>query len=206
MGKNALIIVDVQNDFCNGGNLAVPEANSIIPLINKIRKQFENRFEKVILTQDYHPYDHISFKNSPYLNDESIALDDLTKQWKGAFPSHCVQLTEGANFHLDLIINEKDEIIKKGENKYVESFSGFGNPKMREILKNSLIENVFVVGLAYDFCVAHTALDSASNSFNTYVIKDATKEISEVTSKEMEQKFEKNNITVINTDELSNLL
>jgi len=80
--KNALLIIDVQNDFCEGGSLAVNNANQILPVINQIRKDFGEKFECVITTKDYHPIDHISFNDSPYLNSGDYELDELTCKWK----------------------------------------------------------------------------------------------------------------------------
>jgi nicotinamidase-related amidase len=80
--KNALLIIDVQNDFCEGGSLAVKNSNEIFSVINQIRKEFEDKFECVIATKDYHPYDHISFNDSPYLNSTEYELDELTSKWK----------------------------------------------------------------------------------------------------------------------------
>jgi nicotinamidase-related amidase len=80
--KNALLIIDVQNDFCEGGSLAVKNANEIIPIVNKIRKDFEDKFECVIATKDYHPVDHISFNDSPHLTATDLELDEITLKWK----------------------------------------------------------------------------------------------------------------------------
>jgi nicotinamidase/pyrazinamidase len=200
--KNAFIIVDLQKDFCEGGSLEVQKANEVIPIINQIRKDYEDKCTNVILTQDYHPEDHISFKDSPYLNDESLNLDELTQKWKGAFPRHCVQGTEGSEMHPLLNLTGDEIIIKKGEDKFVESFSGFGNPLLAELLDKNEINNVFVVGLAYDYCVGCTALDSSSKGYNTYVLKDASRAISEDTTCEMENRLIKSGVKIITSQEL----
>lgn len=85
--KNAFLIIDVQNDFCEGGSLEVQNSNQIIPVINKIRKDFSSKFDCVVVTKDYHPFDHISFNDSPYLSDKAIdlELDELTLKWKVKF-------------------------------------------------------------------------------------------------------------------------
>ncbi len=204
--NSALIIVDIQNDFCESGSLAVPNANQIIPIVNSIRDDFEENFSLVIATQDFHPEDHISFNNSPYLKDDIPGLDEVTLKWKGAFPPHCVQGTPGANLHPDLKIIKNEVIIQKGQDKYKESFSGFGNPQLEQVLKEKNITKVFVVGLAYDFCVGSTALDSKKAGFDTYVIKDASRGISQPTLDDMENRFKNAGITIINSQELKNYL
>lgn len=204
--RNALIIVDIQNDFCDSGSLAVPNANQILPIVNDIRDKFEDKFNLVIATQDYHPKDHISFNTFKCTDDELPELDEITKQWRGAFNPHCVQDTEGAKFHEKLIIKNNERIIKKGENKFKESFSGFGNPDLEKLLKEHEIDRVFVLGLAYDFCVGYTALDSKKAGFETYVIKDACREISQPTLTEMENRFSKEGVTIINSGELNKYL
>jgi nicotinamidase/pyrazinamidase len=204
--KNALIIVDVQNDFCDGGSLAVPKANEIIPIINLIREKYEDKFSLVLATRDYHPSDHISFNNSPYLSDDSLELDEITKKWKGAFNPHCIQGTPGADFHSELIIKGNEKVILKGFDKLKESFSGFGNPNLRELLEKNEIKQVFIVGLAYDFCVGYTALDSSEACFSTFVIKDASREISQATLLDIENRFSKSGVAIIKTDDLKELL
>jgi len=80
--KNALLVIDIQNDFLEGGSLSVPGGNEVIASVNRIRKDFKDNFNLVVLTQDHHPSDHISFNNSPYLNDTTLELDELTRKWK----------------------------------------------------------------------------------------------------------------------------
>jgi nicotinamidase/pyrazinamidase len=204
--KQALIIVDVQKDFCEGGSLEVKNANEIIPLINKIKQKFEENNSLIILTQDYHPQDHISFNNSPYINDEHLELEELTLMWRGKFPPHCIMGSVGAEFHNDLLISGKEVIVKKGDNKLNESFSGFSNPKLVEKLKEDEIQKVFVVGLAYDFCVAHTALDSKKLGYETYVISDASRGIYETTMKSTNDEFCQSGVNVILSVDLKNHL
>jgi nicotinamidase/pyrazinamidase len=204
--KQALIIVDLQNDFCEGGSLEVKNANEIIPLINNIKQIFEEKFSLIILTQDYHPHDHISFNSSPYKDDNHLDLDELTKTWRGKFPPHCIIDSFGAELHKDLNLSGKEFIIKKGDNKYKESFSGFENPKLAEKLKGEDIKEVFVVGLAYDFCVGHTALDSKLLGYETYVISDASRGISDSTIKSTDEEFNLAGVKVIQSIDLKNYI
>jgi nicotinamidase/pyrazinamidase len=201
---SAFIIVDLQNDFCEGGSLAVKDSNEIIPLINKIRNDYENKFQIVVLTQDHHPEDHISFNDTQI--DPNLELDELTQKWKFAFPRHCVQNTPGCNFHKDLIIKGNETIIKKGENKYKEEFSGFANAKLYDTLASNNIKNLFIVGLAYDFCVGCTALHGVERGFSTFVIKDASRGISHETIVEMDKKLRDAGVKIITSDELINHL
>lgn len=176
----ALIIVDVQNDFCTGGNLEVRDGEKIIPGINEIL----NDYDLVVLTQDWHPEDHKSFvtqwKNKkPFEQVKLNGLDQIL------WPKHCVQYSLGADFHPDLKIDENMAIFTKGENPEVDSYSGFyendhkTGTGLSEFLKDRDIEEVDIVGLAYDFCVKFTALDAVKEGFKTNVITKLSKGISE---------------------------
>ncbi len=152
--KKALIIVDVQNDFCEGGALAVPNANEIIPYINLLTQ--ENEYEEIILTQDWHPANHKSFaSNNGKQVGETIILNEVPQfMW----PDHCVQNTSGAEFHPDLDTSKVTKIIQKGTNVEVDSYSGFqdNNHFMKtgldDYLKSKGIQMVEIVGLALDYC------------------------------------------------------
>jgi len=175
MEKNVLLVIDIQNDFCPGGSLAVPEGDKIIPVVNKIM----GRFYKVVATQDWHPKNHISFasthKKQIY---ENININGVSQT---LWPDHCVQGTYGAELHKELDIREIDLIIRKGVNPQIDSYSAFlENDKQTKTgldgYLNSLgIKKVYVCGLALDYCVYFTACDSVKFGFETYVIIDATK-------------------------------
>ena len=167
MKKRALIIVDVQNDFLPGGSLAVTGGDEVIPVINRILKTRE--FDLIIATQDWHPEDHCSFK-----------------EW----PQHCVQNTKGAEINEDVEIwnDFKPIIISKGFEKEKEEYSAFGlvyneNNKLTSaselgnILHICEIEEVYIVGLAAEYCVLFTARDAVTLGFKTYMVMDATKSI-----------------------------
>lgn len=176
--RSALIVVDVQNGFTSGGNLAVAHAEQIIPTINQLAQYFDN----IILTQDWHPENHISFvENHPdYQAYDMIQLDyGMQVLW----PSHCVQGTQDAEFHPDLNIPTAQMIIRKGFHSHIDSYSAFMEADHKTTtglagyLKERGIDTVYIVGIATDFCVAWTAMDAAKLGFKTFVISDATKAI-----------------------------
>ncbi len=181
--EDILIIVDVQNDFCPGGSLAINEGDTIIPTINSLQK----RFERVVLTADWHPKDHSSFTSSnPKLEAFSSIMMPYGKQI--VWPPHCVIGTHGAKFHENLNVNKASLIIKKGFRKEVDSYSAFWeNDKststgLEGALKNLAIKRVFICGLALDYCVHYSAIDAAKIGFKVYVIGDATKPVGPTTS------------------------
>ena len=173
--KDALIIVDVQNDFCPGGSLAVKNGDKIINQINNIQKYFNY----IILTQDWHPEDHTSFSTT---NPEKKIFSTKKMPYgdQVIWPPHCVIGTKGAEFHKNLNTNKANFIIRKGFRKEIDSYSGFyendrsTSTGLDGILENLKIERVFVVGLALDFCVQFTAIDSVNLGYETFVIEDAT--------------------------------
>lgn len=176
--KAALVIVDVQNDFVPGGALAVSEGDQVVPLINELQLKFRH----VIGTQDFHPADHGSFAaNHPGKNPgEFIELGGLSQI---LWPVHCVQGSRGADFHPDLNQSQWEAIFQKGKNPEVDSYSGFfdnarrGDTGLGDFMKSKGIEQVFVCGLALDYCVKFTALDARSLGFDTFLIADATRAV-----------------------------
>lgn len=165
--KKALIIVDVQNDFCKGGSLEVKDGDLIVQPINDLIKS--NAYELIVATQDWHPENHSSFKAN---NPES-----------GIWPNHCVQNSQGAEFHPKLNKKRITHIIQKGTNPEVDSYSGFFDNDhksatgLNEILKRLNFHDVDVVGLALDYCVKATALDAVKLGYNTSVIVSLTKAV-----------------------------
>lgn len=159
--KTALIIVDVQNDFCPGGALAVKEGDTVCGILNEVRVQIRAVKGLVVASRDWHPADHCSFK-----------------QQGGMWPAHCVQETAGAGFHKDLNIDQNDDvIISKATDKNAESYSAFENTKLTKILKGMGINNLLIGGLATDYCVKNTVLDSLKEGFKVWVLKDAIKAV-----------------------------
>lgn len=177
--KKSLIIVDVQNDFCDGGALAVPGANEVIPYINELMK--DNQYDQIVLTQDWHPADHKSFAstNGKKVGD-SINLNGVPQfMW----PDHCVQGTFGAEFHADLDRSKVTHIVQKGKNAEFDSYSGFQDNNhfmktgLEDFLKYHDIQLVEIVGLALDYCVKFTCLDAVQAGFITCLHFNGTKAV-----------------------------
>lgn len=175
--EDALIVIDVQNDFCPGGALAVPKGDEIVPLINRLIE----RFDHVILTQDWHPRGHSSFasthKNEPFTNVR-LAYGEQT-----LWPDHCVQGTKGAEFHRDLAVRPSELVLRKGFRKEIDSYSAFyENDRTTKTglcgyLRDRGLKRLFLSGLATDFCVAWSALDGRREGFPVVVIEDACRAI-----------------------------
>lgn len=177
--KKALIIVDVQNDFCEGGALEVPDANAVIPYINELVK--ENYYDEIVLTQDWHPANHKSFaSNNGRKVGETITLNGVPQfMW----PDHCVQGSFGAEFHKDLDRSKVTHIVQKGKNPEIDSYSGFQDNNhflktdLEDYLKFHDIQLVEIVGLALDYCVKFTCLDAARAGFITCLHFNGTRAV-----------------------------
>ena len=178
METDVLLIIDVQNDFCPGGSLAVKEGNKIIKNINSIQEKFKN----VVLTQDWHPKNHSSFVTE-YKDKEVFSSIKMPYGDQTIWPAHCVQGTYGAEFHGDLNTLKANTIIRKGFRREIDSYSAFWeNDRVTPTglegnMKSMGIKRVFVCGLALDFCVAFSAIDSTIAGFETFVIMNATKPV-----------------------------
>ena len=169
-----LIMVDLQNDFVTGGTLAVPEGDQVIPVANRIQRHFE----LVVATQDWHPADHGSFAaNHPGKKPGDVI--DLNGLEQILWPVHCVQNTQGAEFVSELNTMVIKEIFRKGTDPNIDSYSCFydnGHRRSTELgnyLKECNVTDVFIMGLATDYCVKFTALDACQLGFNTFLIGDA---------------------------------
>ena len=179
--RTALIIVDPQNDFCPGGSLAVNEANLIMPIINNLRDYLTTKYNTIVcITQDWHPKDHVSFhENNPGSTMfQPHTLENGIEQMM--WPVHCVQDSDGAKFHNELITKNSDQIFQKGCKLSVDSYSGFGSPDLIEentkllgYLYRIWINRVVIVGLATDYCVKATALHAVKYKYKTYVVLNA---------------------------------
>ncbi|WP_412565058.1 bifunctional nicotinamidase/pyrazinamidase [Thalassobius sp. MITS945101] len=174
----ALIVIDVQNDFCPGGALAVPEGDQIVPGINALIAAHET----VILTQDWHPAGHSSFASS-HAGKAPMELIEMPYGPQVLWPDHCVQGSEGAAFHKDLNTNRADLIIRKGFNPAIDSYSAlFENDQktptgLEGYLRSRGITDLVMVGLATDFCVNFSAVDAAKQGFTVTVKQDLCRAI-----------------------------
>ena len=154
--KDALIIVDVQKDFLPGGSLPVPSGDEVIPILNDYISMFETAKAKVFATRDWHPPNHVSFKESG-----------------GPWPPHCVQETEGAEFYPDLKLPENVTVISKAMDPRRESYSGFDGTTLADEMKKGEVTRIFVGGLATDYCVKNTVLDGLASGFDVVLLSDA---------------------------------
>lgn len=175
--SHALIVIDVQNDFCPGGALAVPEGNEIVPVINDMMVDFDT----VILTQDWHPAGHLSFASS-HPGKAPFDLIEMSYGPQVLWPDHCVQGTRGAAFHPELR-TDADLILRKGFRAGIDSYSGFfENDRitptgLEGYLRNRGIDRLTLVGLATDFCVHYSAVDAARLGFGVEVRMSACRAI-----------------------------
>ncbi|MFO1271710.1 MAG: bifunctional nicotinamidase/pyrazinamidase [Rubrivivax sp.] len=174
----ALVVVDVQNCFVTGGTLPVKGGEEVVPVINKLAEKFEN----VIVTQDWHTPGHTSFASS-HPGKKPFETIKLAYGTQVLWPDHCVQGTEDAALHKDLKLPTAQLIIRKGFHKEVDSYSAFEEADRKTLtglagyLKARGIKSVYVTGLATDFCVAWTAMDARKAGFEVAVIEDATRAI-----------------------------
>ena len=167
-------MVDLQNDFCQGGSLAVPSGEKIIPTANAL----QTHFDLIIATQDWHPEDHMSF--APNHKGQGVGdLIVINHRPQVLWPVHCVQNTQGAEFHPGLKTHKITKIFYKGCDKKMDSYSAFfdnaheRSTGLGDFLASLQVEDVYILGLATDYCVKYTVIDAIHLGFNTYVIEDA---------------------------------
>jgi nicotinamidase/pyrazinamidase len=171
---SALIVIDVQNDFCAGGALAVPQGDAILPAINRLITMSD----LVVLTQDWHPPGHGSFASS-HPGRQPFESIEVSYGAQTLWPDHCVQGTAGAAFHPALDATPAALVVRKGMRAAVDSYSAFFENDRRTPtgldgwLRSRGVQRVLLCGLAYDFCVAYSALDAARLGFETAVVEDA---------------------------------
>ncbi|MEW6614663.1 MAG: nicotinamidase [Thermodesulfobacteriota bacterium] len=177
MAKDALIIVDVQNDFCEGGALEVSGASEIIPIINRLM----GKFVFVVATQDYHPPNHCSFS-----------------KW----PVHCVAGTHGGELHKGLEVDRIKHFVKKGTEKDKEAYSGFQETGLSSFLKSRGIKTIYICGLATDYCVKATALDGLTEGFKVFLIMDAIRAVTKETGKAALKEMETRGVEFVASDSL----
>jgi nicotinamidase/pyrazinamidase len=174
---DTLLIIDIQNDFCPGGALAVEEGDSIIPIINSLAEKFPH----VILTQDWHPKNHISFATTH--NKNPYETIEVHYGPQTLWPDHSVQHTEGAAFHPALDLPQAELILRKGFRPHIDSYSAFLENDhitptgLAGYLRERELPRLFLCGLAYDFCVRFSAIDGKHLGFEIIVIEDATRPV-----------------------------
>ena len=157
---DALLVVDIQNDFCPGGALGVSAGDEVIPVLNRWIGEAGAKGVPVFATRDWHPADHISFR-----------------QRGGPWPPHCVQGTHGAEFHPDLRLPPDAQIVSKATTPDVESYSAFGDTDLVKRLRDAGVKRVWIGGLAQDYCVRYSSLDAIKQGFEVHVIVDATRAV-----------------------------
>lgn len=199
-----LLCVDVQNDFCPGGALAVPEGDDVVPLINRLSPNFRH----VILTQDWHTPGHSSFA-SAHPGRKPFETTAVAYGEQVLWPDHCVQGSRGAAFHPDLVIDRVELIIRKGFHPRIDSYSAFyENDHMTRTglagyLRDRGLHTIYLCGLAYDFCVAWSALDARRDGFTVAVIEDACRAIDLAGSRAAEhQAMLASDVTLMTADQL----
>jgi nicotinamidase/pyrazinamidase len=160
--KKALIVVDVQNDFCPGGSLAVANGDKVVAPLNKLMNEFLDRDEPVFKTRDWHP-----------------ARTKHFKAYGGTWPVHCVQETRGAEFHPELLDDPRITIISKGADERADGYSGFDGTDLARLLRAEKVEEVWVGGLATDYCVKQTVLDARREGFAVKALADAMLPVNE---------------------------
>ncbi len=176
--RTVLLVVDVQNDFCPGGGLAVPDGDAVVPVVNALGR----RFRHVVLTQDWHPAGHASFASS-HPGRAPFETIELAYGPQVLWPDHCVQGSMGTAFHAGLDLPHAEAVIRKGYRPGIDSYSGFVEADRRTrtglegYLRERGIVRVVVAGLATDFCVNWTAQDAARAGFETIVVEDACRAI-----------------------------
>jgi nicotinamidase/pyrazinamidase len=176
--RDVLLVVDVQNDFCSGGKLAVPGGEEVVPALNRLATQFEH----VVLTQDWHPEGHSSFASS-HPGRSPYDTVELAYGPQILWPDHCVQGTPGAQFRQELNIARAELILRKGYHREIDSYSAFyendhnTHTGLAGYLRERGLERVFIAGLAFDFCVRFSAEDAKREGFSVVVVEDASRGI-----------------------------
>jgi nicotinamidase/pyrazinamidase len=200
---DALLVVDIQNDFLPGGSLAVPRGEEIIPVANRLQE----RFNLVVATQDWHPTGHGSFASSHPRKKvfETVLLGGVEQI---LWPDHCVQGTRGAEFSKALDMKRVEAIFRKGTDPGIDSYSAFFDNARRKstglegYLKQKGIDRVFLAGLAADFCVAYSLMDALTLGFAAVLVKDATRAISEEGFRAAEKEILAKGGTIVQSDSL----
>lgn len=182
---DALIVVDVQNDFCPGGALPVERGDQTPRILNRAIIHFD----LLVFSRDWHPSDHCSFSDAPEFKD-------------GSWPPHCVQHSPGAEFHGDLRVPLDAKIVDKGTNPEKEAYSAFDGTDLEEYLRAHQARRVFVGGLATDYCVRATALDAVANGYETYLLVDGCRGVAEDTAQKALDEMQEKGVLTCRVDDI----
>lgn len=200
----AFVIVDPQNDFCPGGNLAVGSGDAIMPLVNRLKKHFSLS----VITQDWHPAGHKSFA-SAHEGKAPFTTTETSYGTQVLWPDHCVQGSKGADFHAGLDIDPQDLVLRKGTNPDIDSYSAFfendrttqprfdDGQSFAEKMKAKGIRKLVFSGLAFDYCVGWNAFDAKQEGFDVTVVFDATRSIAPDTEKAMLEKLQQAGVKIV---------
>lgn len=198
-----LLVIDVQNDFMPGGSLSVPDGDKVVPVINTI----QDKFDLVIATQDWHPKDHVSFASN-HIGKAVFEQIPLHGKSQTLWPDHCVQGSEGADFHPDLKTNVFEAVFKKGTDKEIDSYSAFydnGHLKSTGLagyLKEKGVTELYLCGLAADICVYFSAYDAFKEGFSCYFIEDASKALDDNVFETLKKEMKAMGIAIVNSNDL----
>ncbi|PHM74137.1 bifunctional nicotinamidase/pyrazinamidase [Xenorhabdus kozodoii] len=210
--KTALLLIDLQNDFCTGGALAVKESDAVIKVANNVIARCQENNITIIATQDWHPANHLSFaKNSGQKVGELGELNGIPQVW---WPNHCVQGEFGAALHPLLNQSAIQAIFQKGENPQIDSYSAFfdndhkSKTRLDDWLTEQNIQRLFVMGIATDYCVKFTVLDALALGYETYVIIDGCRgvNIQEEDSQQALEEMARKGAKLISPSEISAML
>jgi nicotinamidase/pyrazinamidase len=203
--QDVLLVIDVQNDFCPGGALAVNGGDAVIPPIHRIAASFNH----IILTQDWHPHNHLSFA-SAYSGKYPFEQIEASYGPQTLWPDHCVQGTNGAAFHPALGLTPAELILRKGFRPEIDSYSAFfENDRttatgLGGYLRERGLNRIFLAGLAYDFCVGYSALDARRLGFEAIVVKDACRAIDlDGSAARMEAEFAQAGVALIESGQIT---
>jgi nicotinamidase/pyrazinamidase len=203
--NDVLLVIDVQNDFCPGGQLAVAGGDSIIEPIHQIA----SRFQHIVLTQDWHPADHASFA-SAHAGKQPYDTIEMPYGPQTLWPDHCVQGTRGARLHPTLRLPHAELILRKGFRRQIDSYSAFfENDRttptgLAGYLRERSLQRIFLCGLAYDYCVGFSALDARRLGFEAVILHDACRAIDLNGSvQKIESEFAAANVALINSEDLA---
>jgi nicotinamidase/pyrazinamidase len=198
--NDVLLVVDIQNDFCPGGRLAVPKGDEVVPLVNRLALQFPH----VVLTQDWHPAGHDSFA-SAHRGKQPYEVISLSYGPQVLWPDHCVQGSPGAEFHKDLQIPQAELVLRKGHRRNIDSYSAFYENDHKTVtglggyLRERGLKHIVLAGLAFDFCVRYSAEDAHRDGFAVTVVEDVCRGIDINDSmNQTRESFARSGIRVVN--------